>query len=292
MTRKLFIVANPSTGTRKLEHILKELMDFCVARDFDFEVFLTAASQNAWITVDKHFNETFTDLVIVGGDGTINEAVNGLKYDIPVSIIPNGSGNDFIKNINIGKELEEQIQVIRTGKVTTIDLGICNNRKFINGVGIGFDGQIVADMQHRKSLLSGPYRYYSYVLRILATYKSRIFRFTQDKHLQQKDLILMTVGNGTTFGGVFKLTPEAEINDNILDVCQIGKISGLKRFLNIRRLKEGSHSKLSEVKFSRCKNLHIDENPYLEAHIDGEYFGNPPFEIGVLPNALKIRVKA
>lgn len=292
MTRRLFIVANPATGTKKLEYILRELMDFCVARDFDFEVFLTAASQNAWLTVEKHLDETYTDLIVVGGDGTVNEAINGLKYPIPVTIIPNGSGNDFVKNIDIGEELEDHIQIIRSGKVRTIDLGICNGRKFINGIGVGFDGQIVADMQHKKSLLKGPAKYYYFVLRILASYKSRSFRFTQDKHLQQKDLILMTIANGTTFGGRFKLTPDAEINDNILDVCEIGKINGLRRFMNIRRLKEGTHNILSEVKFSRCQHLHIDENPNLQAHIDGEYFGNPPFQIGVLPNALKIRVKA
>ncbi|MBG00568.1 MAG: hypothetical protein CMI36_16375 [Owenweeksia sp.] len=292
MTRRLFIVANPSTGTKHLEYILRELMDFCVARDFEFEIFLTAASQNAWKTVEKHLDESYTDLVVIGGDGTLNEAINGLKYNIPVSIIPNGSGNDFVKNINIGHDLEDQIQVLRTGKVKHIDLGVCNGRKFINGVGIGFDGQIVADMQQKKSLLRGPAKYYAFVLRILATYKSRTFRFTQDKHLQQKDLISMTIGNGTTFGGSFKLTPEAEINDNILDVCEIGKISGIKRFFNIHRLKEGTHNRLPEVRFSRCKHLHIDENPDLHAHIDGEYFGHPPFEIGVLPNALKIRVKA
>ena len=292
MNRRLFIVANPSTGTKKLEYILRELMDFCVARDFDFEVFLTAATQNAWKTVEKHLDESYTDLGIVGCDGTINEAVNGLKHDIPVTIIPNGTGNDFVKNIDIGEDLEEHIQVIRSGKIKTIDLGVCNNRKFVNGVGVGFDGQIVADMTKKKSILTGPAKYYYFVLRILATYKSRSFRFTQDKRLQQKELILMTVANGTTFGGSFKLTPEAEINDSILDVCEVGKMSGLKRFMNIHRLQEGTHDKLKEVVFSRCKHLHIDENPDLNAHIDGEYFGTPPFEFGILPNALKIRVKA
>ncbi len=292
MNRRLFIVANPSTGTKKLENILRELMDFCVARDLEFEIFLTAESQNAWKTVEKHLDESYTDLVVIGGDGTINEAVNGLKHNIPVSIIPNGTGNDFVKNIDIGKDLEEHIQVIRSGKVKTVDLGVCNGRKFVNGVGVGFDGQIVADMMNKNSLLRGPAKYYYFVLRILATYRSRSFRFTQDKHLQQKDLILMTIANGTTFGGSFKLTPEAEINDSILDVCEIGKISGLKRFMNISRLQDGTHDRLKEVTFSRCKHLQIDENPELQAHIDGEYFGHPPFEIGILPNSLKIRVKA
>ncbi|MEQ8470339.1 MAG: diacylglycerol kinase family lipid kinase [Marinoscillum sp.] len=292
MKRNLFIVANPATRTKRLEFILKEMMDFCAARAYKFDIYLTAQSQNAWKTVEKHFNETYTDLVIIGGDGTINEAVNGLKFDVPVSIIPNGTGNDFVKMLNIGQSIEEQIQVIRNGKIKTIDLGVCNGRKFANGVGIGFDGQIVADMQNKKSILRGPAKYYFYVLRILATYKTRKFRYNRDKSLRQKDLILLCVANGSTFGGSFKLTPDAELNDNMLDLCEIGQISGLHRFLNIHRLQNGSHKTLKAVNISQCRHITIDENPDLHAHIDGEYLGNPPFDIRILPNALKIRVKA
>ncbi|MEQ9302482.1 MAG: diacylglycerol kinase family lipid kinase [Marinoscillum sp.] len=292
MKRNLFIVANPSTRTKRLEFILKELMDFCSARSYKFDVYLTAQSQNAWKTVEKHFSEKYTELVIIGGDGTINEAINGLKFDVPVSIIPNGTGNDFVKMLNIGKTLEDHIQVIRNGVVRKIDLGICNGRKFVNGVGIGFDGQIVADMQNKKSILSGPAKYYYYVLRILATYKTRRFRYNRDKSLRQKDLILLCVANGSTFGGSFKLTPDAELFDNMLDICEIGKISGFSRFMNLRRLHNGSHKALKAVNITQCRHIRVDDNPDLHAHIDGEYFGNPPFDIHILPNALKIKTKA
>ncbi len=290
MIRKLFIIANPKTGTQKLQDILRELIEVLEARDLEYAVFMTTKQQNAWKLTDKNLDESYSDLVIIGGDGTINEAINGMKFNIPISIIPNGTGNDFIKNINIGKSLDDYLDVIVNGKAMTIDLGICNGRKFINGVGVGFDGQITADMDSKKSILKGPAKYYYFVLRILATYKARRFKFTRDKSVREKDLILLCIANGTTFGGSFKLTPDAKINDTVLDVCEIGKISGLKRFANIHRLKEGSHHKLKEVKLHNAQRVTIEANPHLNAHIDGEYFGQPPFDIRVLPNALKVRV--
>ena len=290
MKRLFFVVANPASGSTRLEDILNDVIDFLNDKKYKYEVFLTSKKHNAWKTVEKNFDPSFTDLLIIGGDGTINEAINGLQYDVPVSIIPNGTGNDFVKNYPVGKSIYDYLKVLDKGAIHTIDLGLCNGRKFVNGVGIGFDGQIVADMLRKKSFLKGPTKYYYYVLRILASYKARQYKFVQDKSPYEKDLILLCVANGTTFGGSFKLTPDAEINDTILDVCEIGKISGLRRFLNIHRLKEGTHDRLPEVKLSRCKHLTVDENPHLEAHIDGEYFGHPPFEFGVLPNALRIRM--
>jgi len=292
LTRKIFIVANPKTGTKKLEDILQELIEFLESHDLEYNVFMTTRKQNAWMIVEKNLDDTYTDLLVIGGDGTINESINGLKHNIPLSIIPNGTGNDFVKMLNIGNSLDDYLDVIANGKTMTIDLGVCNNRKFINGVGVGFDGQITADMESKKSILKGPVKYYYFVLRILATYKARRFRFVKDKSQREKDLILLCVANGSTFGGSFKLTPDAKINDTVLDVCEVGKINPIKRFANIHRLKSGSHGKLKEVAIYNAQHVHIEANPDLHAHIDGEYFGQPPFDIRVSPNAMKIRVKA
>lgn len=291
MKRNFFVVANPVSGTKKVETILRELVDYFASKNYPFDVYLTSKSNNGWKIVADNFTEKYTDLVILGGDGTINEAVNGLKYDRPVSILPSGSGNDFCKTLDIGESIEEQIQTLDHGLPVKVDIGECNGRKFVNGVGVGFDGQIVADMQSRKTLLRGAAKYYYFVLRILASYKSRRFSYQIDGKQYEKDLILFCVGNGTTFGGSFKLIPNSSLIDGKLDVCEIGKISALKRFLNIHRLQDGSHGALKAVNFYQAETLRIEANPALFAHIDGEYFGNPPFQFKVLPNALTLRVR-
>ena len=250
----------------------------------------TRQTRNATKTVKGLLDASFTDLIIIGGDGTINEAINGLQYDIPVGIIPAGTGDDFVKMVDLGKTLDLQIHHALHGPVRKIDLGVCNERKFINGIGIGFDGQIVEDMiAKRVPLLKGHTAYYYHVLRILGGYREKSFAYQLDDEAHAKELILLTIGNGSTFGGGFKLMPNAKIDDGLLEVCEIGKLSGVRRFLNIHKLSNGSHDSLSMVTLSQARRVQVAENPLLFGHIDGERLGNPPFDIRVLPQALQLR---
>lgn len=290
MDRKIFIIWNPVSGGKSAS-ILQKLTAYLQAKEIDFDVEDTKKTKNATISIQKRLDATYTDLIIVGGDGTINEAVNGLAFDIPVSIIPAGTGDDFAKNISLGQTLSSRIETAVFGKIRRIDLGRCNDRLFVNGVGIGFDGQIVEDMAvKRVPVLSGHAAYYYHVLRILGGYKERQVKFSIDDHAMEKDLILMTVGNGTTFGGGFKLMPEAKIDDGLLEVCEVGKISGFRRFLNIHKLSGGTHGSLKEVNFYKARKVNVASNLKLFAHIDGERMGQPPFEIEILPDALQLRV--
>ena len=220
MSRKIFVTWNPFAGGKALK-ICKKLSEALNALQIDYQVFDTNESKSATTTIEEFLDTSFTDLIIIGGDGTINESVNGLKYDIPVSILPAGTGDDFIKNVLIGKTLEEQIDTAINGEIKRIDLGQCNDRKFVNGVGIGFDGQIVEDMASKRvPLLTGHAAYYYHVLRILGGYKERRFDYQIGDQSFQKDLILLTIGNGTTFGGGFKLMPEPKIDDGLVSYNQ------------------------------------------------------------------------
>ena len=288
--RKIFIIWNPFAGGNASK-ICKRLSEKLDQEHIEYQVFDTHETKSATKTVEQYLDSSFSDLIIIGGDGTINEAVNGLEFDIPVSIIPAGTGDDFIKNVSLGKTLDDQTHTAINGTIKRMDLGQCNDRKFVNGVGIGFDGQIVEDMESKRvPLLKGHAAYYYHVLRILGGYRERIFQYQIDEENHEKDLILLTIGNGTTFGGGFKLMPDAKIDDGLLEICEIGKVSGLRRFLNIHKLSNGTHGGIKEVSFYKAKTIKIMANERLFAHIDGERMGQPPFEIKVLPNALQLRV--
>ncbi|MDB4012854.1 diacylglycerol kinase family protein, partial [Cyclobacteriaceae bacterium] len=165
MSRHFFVLINPQSGRGKSQKIGKKVAEFLRRHEIKFAVFETRNDCRGAQTVEENLTPDYTDLMIIGGDGTINEAINGLKLDLPVSFIPSGSGNDFVKNIRIGSTLETQLDTALHGPITRIDIGLCNDRKFINGVGIGFDGQIAADMIHRKvPFLSGQLKYYYHVL--------------------------------------------------------------------------------------------------------------------------------
>jgi diacylglycerol kinase (ATP) len=287
--KKVFVLVNPVSGKGKSLKALALLRDLLDANEIQYAVFQTEKNKNGWQTVASHLDKHFSDLIILGGDGTINEAVNGLKYDIPVSIVPCGTGNDYVKCLKIGKHLKEQINTAVFGHPIPVDVGVCNDRKFLNGVGIGFDGQIVFDLVTQKTWIQGVAKYYYHVLKILSSYKAKPFSFLVDGQTNTKPLILLCIAKGTTFGGAFRLVPNSKLDDGKLHVCEIGDLKPLKRFLNIGRLGKGSHFVLKEVKNFTSEKLIVHSQPQLHAHIDGEYFGNPPFAFGVLPKSLKIR---
>ena len=290
MARNIFVIGNPASGIGKTKATLAQVATFLASKGLKFRIFETLPDLRGTQTVAQYLDPSYTDLMIVGGDGTINEVINGMTLDLPVSFIPMGTGNDFVKNINIGHTLVSQLHTAVHGVISRIDLGLCNDRKFINGVGIGFDGQISADMlQHGVPFLSGHVKYYYHVLRILGSYRPRIFDLTIDELQKKQKMILLTVAKGTTFGGGFQLTPHAKLADGNLAICTIGTLSPLMRFLKIHTLQNGTHDRLKAVSLYHARKITIGANPLLEAHIDGEYFNKPPFQISVLPAALQIR---
>ena len=291
MSRNLLIVANPYSGTKKTVETTIGFKEYLDGLDVAYDFYYTAKQKDGKATVEQYLQKNHTDLVILGGDGTVNECVNGLgDKDLPITIIPTGTGNDFSKMLNLPKKRKDQFHLALNGDLKRIDAGICNERIFMNGVGIGFDGEIVKEMLQNKTILSGQSAYYYHVLRILSTYKERHFEFSLDGEEFQKDLILLTVAKGTTFGGGFKLTPNAQPDDGFLDVCEIAKLSPAKRYLNVLRLQNGTHNSLKAVNLYKVKSVTLDANPLLNTHIDGEFLGNPPFEINVLPGRFEVRV--
>jgi YegS/Rv2252/BmrU family lipid kinase len=206
---------------------------------------------------------------------------------------PLGSGDDFVKNIDIGNNLHGYFDTIVNGNIKSIDLGLCNDRKFLNGIGIGFDGQIQANMLTKKvPLLTGHAKYYFHVLHILSSYRARDYTLKIEGNESRQKLILLTIAKGTTFGGGFKLTPHGSIDDGQLAVCSIGDISPLKRYLNILKLQNGTHDSMNEVSLFHTREIEIAANDLLEGHIDGEYLGKPPFKISVMPKALRVRIRS
>ncbi|MFY0688366.1 MAG: diacylglycerol kinase family lipid kinase [Cyclobacteriaceae bacterium] len=287
---KLFVLANPYSGRNRIDKVVRDFAKFLNSRQIDFDVFTTNTELRGTGTVANNLNESYAGLVIIGGDGTINEAINGLHYDIPISIIPAGTGNDFVKMLDLGQHKQEVFETAINGNIRSIDVGICNGRKFINGFGVGFDGQIVADMQYRKvPLLSGQAKYYYHVLHILSSYRPRAYQLMINGEKSTEELILLTVAKGSTFGGGFKLTPHATLDNGELAICKVGNVSPIRRYAALPKLQNGTHDSIEKVKFETAKSVHIEENPLLEAHIDGEYFGKPPFDIGVLTKSLRIR---
>lgn len=290
MSKRFLIVVNPASGNTNHENLVKEIRRFFDKRNIPFEIFRTQPAPFLGLENWNDMRSSFTDLLIVGGDGTLNGVVNAIiNAPLPVGIIPAGTGNDFIKNLNLKDNLNDQLKNALEGKIHYVDVGRCNDRYFLNGVGIGFDGKVAERMVQYRKKRKGFKAYRTLVLQLLLIYKEKPMNYFIDNREFRENVFSLTIGNGTTFGGGFKVTPDARIDDGLLDVCLIGKINPVSRFLKLPLMKDGSHKNIRQTQFYKAKNVMIPTNDFLVAHIDGEFIGNPPFEISLAPVKIPVR---
>ena len=284
--KNYLIVINPTAGKRNNAGKIEQVKSFFKKQDIPFSLLLTSQEVRADQLVKQQFSPRFSHLVMGGGDGTINEAINGLNdFDRPIGIIPMGSGNDFAKNLILDENLDYLV-----GDLTMdITVGVSNERRFVNGLGAGFDGQIVLNMMNNRSILKGHLAYLYHVIKILGTYKEREVKYVIDGKSYVDKILLILVANGTTFGGGFSLAPDAHVENDYLDVCIIKQVSPFRRFLNLNRLKSGTHGKLPEVSFHKAKSIRV-VSPNINGQIDGEFYGKPPFNISIEHSKLRVLV--
>jgi diacylglycerol kinase (ATP) len=289
MSRKFLIIANPKAGAFGSGNIIKKITDFFTQKGIGYLLKYTTKSGDYGIKPQNGL-EGITDILVVGGDGTVSATVNAfINQRLPIGIVPAGTGNDFIKNLNIPKKLDDALQVAVNGNTVLADCGLCNNRYFVNGVGIGFDGKVVEHMLNSPSFWKGHLAYLSTAVKILAMYRESQLAYSYDHSQVSENVFLMTIANGTTFGGGFKMTPNAKIDDGMLDVCMIKQIHPIKRFLKINTLKTGKHASMKEVEFFNVEDISIEPSDVLSAHLDGDFIGKPPFKIKVIPKAVLFR---
>lgn len=281
-TRNIAIICNPKSGKGKPLQLLPMFENFITQHNFNYQSFTDNLPNNL---------NNFTDLVIMGGDGTINYTLNHFKHiNIPVGIISCGTGND-IATLLLGKtSTQQQFETALFGNLQQVDAGMCNQKLFINGVGIGFDGWVVKRLLAKK-LLRGKAAYYSTVISLLLFYNETKVSINIDGEQNESNLFMLSAANGKTYGGGFKVAPLAEVNDGLLELIVLDKLPVLKRLKYLPVIENGKHlnQPLSFLTYKTGKKLTVQSTQKLKAHLDGEYMEANHFEIEILPQFLSVR---
>lgn len=228
----------------------------------------------------------FTTVFIVGGDGTLNYFVNHYpNIKIPLVIFNGGTGNDFHWLLYGNKTFEEQLQTALTQNARPVDLGKCNDRYFINGVGIGFEGAVAKALLGKKKL-SGKASFMITILKNILTYRSKNYCIKyDDKELAGKRFVV-DITNGRRAGGGFHIAPEAKADDGLFDVVIADVLSPLQRLRYLPAIEKGRHLKLFFIHYFRTKKIIIESNDTMQYHLDGEYFEAHKLTIAIFPSKL------
>lgn len=272
--KHIAIVCNSKAGNGKSAAIAGQLLQKLQQLKIDRESF----SQHWPDNFDK-----FSAVWLVGGDGTLNYFIN--KYPsiaIPIALFKGGSGNDFAWKLYGNKTTNEYFEIALNGIAKKTDAGICNGKYFINGAGIGFDGEVVKAMGNNK-LLPGHLAYLLTVLKKVFFYREKEITVETNGHSSKEKMFMISVANGSRYGGGFLVAPQAIVNDGELDIVLIKQIASLKRFFYLPIVERGKHLGLHFVEAGKTKKITIKAEQNLPAHLDGELMEARWFELEILP---------
>ena len=270
----ILLLVNPLADKKKVGNIIAKISTTLSKKNIPIKSF----SDNWPLQID-----IYKEVWIIGGDGTLNYFLN--FYDtvaIPIVIFKGGTGNDFATRLYGNISVVEQIEKVLIADSKKVDAGECNGRRFINGVGIGFDGEVLQSIKAIR-LLGGHLGYLSIVIRKIFSFKEQFFTIAfDDKKLSEKFLLVM-VTNSSQTGGGFKVSPQAMIDDGKLNMVLCKPLSVLKRLLNLPLIEKGKHLQKSFIYHRELNNVKIDCEKETLAQIDGELMSAKAFDIKVLP---------
>ncbi|MBE9468270.1 MAG: diacylglycerol kinase family lipid kinase [Bacteroidetes bacterium] len=289
MMKRILFIINPVSGVGKQKIVEKRIKKYLDTTKFSYEIKYTKEAKHA-IKISTEAANKFDIVVAVGGDGSVNEVCKGLiNSNSALAIIPTGSGNGLARYLNIPLKIDKAIELINQTTIKKIDTAEINNEKFVNVAGIGFDAHvshIFANYGKR-----GPLPYVKIAAEEFPKYRAQKYKISIDGKSVYRKAFLISFANSSQFGNNAYISPEAKIDDGLIDVCifknfPIVESPRLAVMLFDKRLDK---SKYMEI--VKGREITITHENSIIAHIDGEpvSFGKE-INVKIIPQSLNVIV--
>ena len=290
-------ILNPKSGRkRKHRHFEETIKESCRERHLNYHIYYTTCPGDAteYVASMVRNAQERQRFICIGGDGTINEIVNSAPCNdnVEFGVIPSGSGNDFVRNFT-NKRLFEDINSQIDGGTMSVDLIKCNDTYCVNMVNIGFDCAVAKEQQKLKKKWFIPASF-SYIAGVAVVCFRKIgtkMRIIHDDGTVVEQLFTLTaIGNGRFCGGGFCALPSAKLDDGLMDVCAIDKVSLPKFFTLVGSYKKGTHLEskraLKVITHKQVNHFKMEFEEPVPICIDGEIKGAKSMEFTVVPNGV------
>lgn len=241
-------------------------------------------------------------LVVVGGDGSVNEVANGLvglSRQPEVAIVPRGTGWDFSRTFGVPRAVDEAVRVALEGEVRTIDLGRASYRAwdgsdgsavFANVASAGMSGAIAKRANETTKALGGKASYLWAIFAVFSGWQASEIEVAVDDERRAGRMFDVVVANGRFFGGGLEICPDAEPDDALFDVLTIGDVTRRDLVLTVPKMYRGAHLPHPKAELLRGTRVTVASDAPLPIELDGEQPGTTPVTFDVVPRAFRLRV--
>ncbi|AIE58834.1 diacylglycerol kinase [Bacillus methanolicus] len=275
------IIYNPTSGRELFKKHLPEVLQKLEMAGYETSCHATTGEGDAIQAARTAVERRYDIVIAAGGDGTINEVVNGMaeqEYRPKLGIIPMGTTNDFARALHIPRDVEAATDIIVKGDTIPVDIGRMNDRYFINIAGGGRLTELTYEVPSKLKTVLGQLAYYLKGIEMLPSIRATKFSIEYDGKLFEGEAMLFLVALTNSVGGFEKLAPDASINDGLFTLLILKKIN-LADFIRIATLAiRGEHLNDENVIYTKANRVKVYSDEKVQLNLDGEYGGLLPAE--------------
>lgn len=275
------LIVNPVSGTDAAPDYLRAINERLRARFGDLDISLTTGPGDAARLAEASARDGYANLFVAGGDGTLNEVVNGAAAvggaleRVTFGLIPLGTGNDFAGALGLPEDVEAAVEILARGRTVQADVGLLNDRCFVNVSAGGFIAEVSDAVNPQLKTLAGKLAYLVGGAQVLLDYEPvgarvRVSEGGGRVTERETELQMFAVCNSRLVGGGRLIAPHALIDDGLLDVCLVGAMPTLEFVGLLASVAGGDHVEDERVSYFRARELEIEFSRTLKVNTDGE----------------------
>lgn len=303
--KEFFFIVNPASANGTTKTVWQEIVIYLKEKGLDFDYQLTTGPNQATVIAQTAIKNGYEKIVAVGGDGTVNEVVNGffeeneiINPQVSLGVISRGTGCDLIRTLGIPKHYQGAVETLVEGNTKRIDLIKVKyydeklkdqSRYCINISDVGLGGFVAQRVNHTSKSGGGLWSYLrGTVLSILMYRANKGTVIVDGEPVHDGKFSIVAAANGKYFGGGMKLAPPAEIDDGFLNIIMLINMGKLELLYNLSKVYKGTHMGHPKIRHYKAKSVHVQSNEALPLEIDGENPGQGPVEYRILKKIVNV----
>ncbi|GEN46195.1 diacylglycerol kinase [Alkalibacillus haloalkaliphilus] len=273
------VIYNPTSGREAMKKALPDVLIRLEEAGYEASAHATTGEGCAADAAALACERQFDLIVAAGGDGTVNEVVDGMAkqpYRPKLGIIPMGTTNDFARAIKVPRDVEQAMDIIIDGQAKKLDIGKVNGHHFMNIAGGGKITELTYEVPSKLKTALGQLAYYLKGVEMLPSIRPTHARIEYDGEVFEGDIMLFLIANTNSIGGFEKLAPNAEMNDGYFDLL-ILKSTNIAEFIMLaNKALKGNHIHDDNIIYTHAKKVTVEAEEDVQVNLDGEYGGKLP----------------
>ncbi|HKR64102.1 MAG TPA: diacylglycerol kinase family protein [Thermoanaerobaculia bacterium] len=286
----LKVIYNPTAGRGRARRHVREVEEYLRSRGARADCEPSTGPDDLVRIAAESSRAGYDRVVVCGGDGTLNLALR--EFDLAkgtLALIPTGSGDDFARVMNIPRrDIRAACDVALSGRVREVDVALANNLRYLGVAGLGFDSEVAEFANRNVKFLRGSAVYLYAIFRVLPHFTPRPVSIRASNGTRDVNIMFAAIGNTRQYGGGIRITPDAVVDDGLLDLCVVHETTRAELLKTLPKAYTGAHVKSPFVEMSRGREFSFESEKAMAVYADGEPLTRTPVSFGLASERLKI----